>query len=58
MARTFRRDHDDDEPYQAPDCPACGGEGVLLGSLGLKHWHRCRACGWEFAHGREEVPSR
>ena len=56
MARTFRRDHVDEdtaEGYMPPDCPYCGGPGVLLGTLGPKHWHRCRDCGGEFAHGAE-----
>lgn len=26
-------------------CPACNGEGVSLGALGSKHYHRCRQCG-------------
>ena len=26
-------------------CPICGGEGVLLGRLGLLLWYRCRDCG-------------
>ena len=26
-------------------CPACHGEGVSLGALGSKSYHRCRHCG-------------
>lgn len=32
---------DDPDP-----CPACGGEPVLLGSLGRTPHLRCRNCGW------------
>lgn len=32
-------------------CPACGGEGVELGTLGRLNWKRCRDCGMEF-HGQ------
>lgn len=32
----------------APECPACGGEGTELGSLGALTWFRCRACGIDF----------
>lgn len=56
MTRTFRREHTDEDEqdgYQPPACPSCEGPGVLLGTLGPKHWHRCRDCGWEYAHGRE-----
>ena len=30
-------------------CPACGGEGVLLGSLGNLAHYRCRNCGAQFS---------
>jgi len=29
-------------------CPLCGGEGMLLGVLGLLRWFRCRNCGMDF----------
>ena len=31
-----------------PKCPACGGIGALLGSLGLLKWFRCINCGIDF----------
>ena len=34
----------DDEPV----CPACGGEGTHLGTLGSRSWFRCRQCGLDF----------
>ena len=30
-------------------CSACGGEGILLGTLGDITHYRCRRCGWNFA---------
>lgn len=30
-------------------CQVCGGDPVLLGSLGNHEWSRCRACGSEFS---------
>ena len=33
-----------------PTCPACAGQGLFLGTLGLRDWMRCRACGMEFSH--------
>lgn len=30
-------------------CPACGGEGALLGALGKLTHHRCRSCGLDFS---------
>lgn len=31
-----------------PDCPACGGPGVILGN----RWHfRCRGCGIDYSEG-------
>lgn len=36
----------------APTCPMCTGQGVLLGSLGLRTWFRCRQCGWDFSRVR------
>lgn len=29
-------------------CPACNGDGHLLGTLGSAIWLRCRQCGWEY----------
>lgn len=30
-------------------CHICGGEGVLLGSLGMRAYFRCRNCGMDFS---------
>jgi hypothetical protein len=40
----------DDEPW-IPCCPACGGDGIVLGDLGEVRWFRCRACGVDFRRG-------
>ena len=37
---------DADEPVT---CPACDGEGVLLGALGFLTHYRCPACGMDFS---------
>jgi len=34
----------------SPECPACGGPGVALGSLGNRAHFRCRNCGMDFSH--------
>ncbi|MCP1392156.1 MAG: hypothetical protein J5I35_05310 [Methanothrix harundinacea] len=37
------------EEGDVPDCPACGGPGVILGKLGNR-WHfRCRGCGIDYS---------
>jgi hypothetical protein len=36
----------DDTP---PECPQCGGPGILLGTLGSTDHYRCRNCGWGFS---------
>ena len=33
---------------EAPECPFCGGEGVVLGGLGNLMHFRCRGCGTDF----------
>ena len=43
----------DPDVREAPACPACGGEGALLGALGFLTWFRCVCCGMDF-HVREE----
>lgn len=35
-------------PDATPNCPACQGEGCLLGTLGASAWFRCRRCGMDF----------
>lgn len=40
---------DFDEPLDNPECPACGGPGVPLGSLGRRMHFRCRNCGYDFS---------
>lgn len=45
---------EDDEPLENPECPACGGPGVPLGSLGRRMHFRCRNCGYDFS---EEPPA-
>jgi len=32
-----------------PTCPACDGEGEVLGQLGNLIHYRCRACGMDFS---------
>jgi hypothetical protein len=34
---------------EAPECPACDGEGSLLGGLGNTTHYRCRNCGMGFS---------
>jgi hypothetical protein len=29
-------------------CPACGGPGKYMGTLGCADWFRCQNCGWEW----------
>lgn len=36
-------------------CPACGGEGVPMGSLGTREHNRCRQCGIDFSHDTNEA---
>jgi len=36
-------------------CPACSGEGILLGSLGAREHFRCRACGADFSSAPEHA---
>ena len=50
---------------EGPPCPACGGEGECLGTLGTVDWYRCRDCGLDFGRqasnddvGRRDDPSR
>lgn len=39
------------EGLDAPaSCPACGGEGASMGSLGNREHMRCRQCGLDFSH--------
>jgi hypothetical protein len=46
-------DEDDEEPEQPQlvTCPACSGDGLLLGRMGEVVWYRCRACGIDFRRG-------
>lgn len=37
----------DPEPYEPPDCPACGGWLELLGALGRRYHFRCSDCGMD-----------
>ena len=37
-------------------CPACGGEGALLGNLGRRRWFRCIDCGIDFQHLSKRKP--
>jgi tRNA(Ile2) C34 agmatinyltransferase TiaS len=39
-----------------PQCPACGGEGVLLGQLGELIYFRCRRCGSDFCSHEVDTP--
>jgi len=41
--------NDDDDDDVVPDCPKCGGPGVVLGKLGKVTHYRCRNCGWDFS---------
>lgn len=36
-------------------CPNCGGDGVLLGSLGNRKHYRCRQCGLDFSQEDAEA---
>ena len=38
-------------------CPLCRGAGVLLGTLGLLKWFRCRQCGMDFNKRQKEKRS-
>jgi len=39
-------------------CPACGGEGILLGALGNLVHYRCRNCGAQFQEKARRRPRR
>lgn len=39
---------------EAPECPACGGPGSHLGTLGTREHFRCRNCGADFSHKESE----
>jgi hypothetical protein len=43
--------YEEDEEFNAGNCPTCGGPGQELGALGRKHWMRCRNCGCDFSAG-------
>lgn len=46
----FDRDSGDDDDVEFdPECPACGGPGVPLGTLGRLAHFRCRDCGTNFS---------
>ncbi len=51
---------EDLEVLEDTQCPQCGGEGRLLGELGIATWYRCRNCGWEWSMAKplddEEAP--
>lgn len=53
-----------DDPYHTGErvsCPACGGEGTHLGTLGKREHFRCRDCGWTFSdqdQALEDVDTR
>lgn len=36
------------------ECPACGGVGVSLGTLGNRLHCRCRSCGMDFSETRQD----
>jgi tRNA(Ile2) C34 agmatinyltransferase TiaS len=38
----------DGDEVEHATCPACGGEGFQLGSLGKLEWFRCFQCGTDF----------
>lgn len=44
-------EYEEDEEFNAGNCPTCGGPGSELGQLGRKHWMRCRNCGSDFSAG-------
>jgi hypothetical protein len=39
----------DEDEYGDAECPACGGEGVPMGTLGSLQHFRCRQCGINFS---------
>jgi transposase-like protein len=41
--------------YYEVSCPACGGPGVALGSLGRLMHYRCRNCGINFHCEKEDT---
>ena len=47
----------DYEIQDPPDCPYCGGPGMLLGVLGTVTWFRCRNCGIDFRASETVQPS-
>lgn len=48
-----------DEPeWEEPQCPMCGGPGTHLGDLGARSHFRCRSCGMDFSHFREDEASK
>lgn len=49
---TYDGFQDDNPP---PECPACGGDGGLLGELGRFVWFRCIQCGIDFLQPVREI---
>lgn len=47
-------DDDDSDMDMPPECPACGGPGGVLGSLGRRTHYSCRNCGMEFSQQPDE----
>jgi len=43
-------------PQEDPECPACGGPAMVMGTLGKLRWFRCRNCGTEFNQEAKNVP--
>ena len=41
-----------DEEESTATCPACGGEGGSMGSLGAKEHFRCKGCGIDFSRNK------
>ena len=40
----------DEDEMVIPECPACGGGGTILGSLGARKHYRCRQCGMQYSN--------
>lgn len=40
---------------EAPSCPMCGGNPVMLGALGNRAHFRCRSCGMDYSIEAGEI---
>jgi DNA-directed RNA polymerase subunit RPC12/RpoP len=48
-----------DEPeWEETECPMCNGPGNHIGDLGARSYFRCRNCGMDFSHFRDDESSK